>query len=342
MEEDRTKLLSAEKYALESMDSGVLLVNRGGDIIYANETAKSIFKLRASACVRYRDLFFTEDGSNDNMIDLITESIFEPGEKKERVLHYKDPEGQKRVLLFYCTKLKTDEDIYVLTFSDQTELYKSSIRYRDSTVILSLLFAITGLWSVLVAFWEWKGRFVAADSLTTWIEVIGVAMIIVFVKASSLTIRDMGLSVKNWKETLWRSGIRVVILWAVFAVAKLVVLKVKPEFFAQDAPFWDWKQADIRLLTYLLTALIQEFLARGGCQEALTRILPGKHKDYVAIGLTSLFFMSLHLQRGLPFMLGAGALSIILGLIYKKDRNIFGVVLIHYCFGKFADFFRFL
>ena len=60
----------------------------------------------------------------------------------------------------------------------------------------------------------------------------------------------------------------------------------------------------------------------------------------IVIWHTSLYFMSLHFQYGLPMMLGAGALSILLGYMYKKDGNIYGVTIIHYCFGKFADFLR--
>lgn len=333
---------TAEQYALESMDHGVLLVKRNGEIIFANRTARSIFQIRQDVKCTFRDLFFREDGSNDSMLDLIAESIVDPGKKKEKVVRYQDCENRKWILYFSCTALKQDENVYVLTFTDQTELFKSGVQYRDSAVILSLLFAITGLWSVLVAFWEWKGRFVAADKLTTWIEVIGVLMVFVFIKTSSLTLPDMGISLSNWKQTLRRTGVRVAALWVLYAVVKLILLQVKPGIFPQGAPFWDWKQADIRLITYLFTALLQEFLSRGGCQEALMRILPGKYKDAAAIGLTSLFFMSLHLQRGLPFMLGSGILSVLLGLIYRRDRNIYGAAVIHYCFGKFADFFGFL
>lgn len=58
--------------------------------------------------------------------------------------------------------------------------------------------------------------------------------------------------------------------------------------------------------------------------------------------MTSLFFMAVHIQKGMMFMLGAGLLSIILGFVYHRDRSIFSVVLIHYCFGKFADFLHFI
>lgn len=41
-------------------------------------------------------------------------------------------------------------------------------------------------------------------------------------------------------------------------------------------------------------------------------------------------------------MIGSGVLSVILGYIYKKDGNIYGTTLVHYCFGKFADFLHLL
>lgn len=119
---------------------------------------------------------------------------------------------------------------------------------------------------------------------------------------------------------------------------KIVLLIVYPSYFKDDYPFWDWKVADYRLIKYLVTAFVQEFLARGAVQASLARVLDGKYAKTIAIFVTSVYFMSLHFQYGLPMMIGSGILSVILGFMYKKDDNIYGVTLVHYCFGKFADF----
>ena len=331
----------AEKYALESMDSGVLIVDRTGSIVFANGAAREIFLVPEDPKIKYRDLFFMEDGSNDAMIDLVTDAIFSPGKKQQQLIHYTNGGGTGYALRFSCTALKGGSSMYVLTFSDETDLEASRIKYRDSTLILSILLAIAGIWSVIVACWEFSGRPIDAINLTTWIEIIGVGMLVIFLRFSSLTIKDMGLVPPDWKKTLRCTIIRIAALWGLFAGVKLIVMNVSPGFFPAGAPFWDWSQTQ-NSVSYIGTSLLQEFLARGGCQEALMRILPGKHKDMIAILLTSLFFMALHIQRGLIFMLGAGVLSFILGIMYKRDKNIYGISAVHYAFGKFADFFLFV
>ena len=41
----------------------------------------------------------------------------------------------------------------------------------------------------------------------------------------------------------------------------------------------------------------------------------------------------MHIHKGLLMCIGAGALSILLGILYRKDRTIWGLVLVHYTFG---------
>ena len=113
---------SAEKYALESMDSGVLLVDRSGNILYANSSAREIFQVTGDPGIKYRDLFFLEDGSNDGMIDLVTDAIFDPGRKQQQLIHYTNGGGESYALRFSCTALKGGDNVYVLTFNDETEL----------------------------------------------------------------------------------------------------------------------------------------------------------------------------------------------------------------------------
>lgn len=84
---------------------------------------------------------------------------------------------------------------------------------------------------------------------------------------------------------------------------------------------------------YIYTAFIQEFISRGVIQESLAHVFQGRLSDVLAIGITSLLFAALHIHKGVLMCIGAGVLSILLGLLYEKDRTIWGLVLIHYTFG---------
>jgi membrane protease YdiL (CAAX protease family) len=50
-----------------------------------------------------------------------------------------------------------------------------------------------------------------------------------------------------------------------------------------------------------------------------------------------MLFMALHIQHGFVFMVGAGILGGIEGILYEKQQNIFGVWIVHWVFGVFGS-----
>ena len=57
------------------------------------------------------------------------------------------------------------------------------------------------------------------------------------------------------------------------------------------------------------------------------------HKKHIAVIVSSLLFTTLHLYYGFTFMVSAGLLSVLLGYMYLRDKNIWGVSLVHFVFG---------
>ena len=49
--------------------------------------------------------------------------------------------------------------------------------------------------------------------------------------------------------------------------------------------------------------------------------------------ITSLFFYILHVQYPLYYITGAFVLCFVTGIIYEKDRNIWGDIMVHFAFG---------
>ena len=93
---------------------------------------------------------------------------------------------------------------------------------------------------------------------------------------------------------------------------------------------------------YPLTVILQEFLARGVMQENLRRIFTGKHAGALSIIVSALVFGVLHIAYGLPYMLGAALLLGVLGILYHKQGNIWGLCIIHYVLGEVTAFLRYL
>lgn len=323
------------------MDSGVLVLSQNGTVKYSNPQANAIFEIQDKHCSKlFSEIIADPDGKNDEIIDLVVEIICSGKLKKSQTIRYTNHAGNTFYLLMTCSKMSNNE--YVFTFSDQTDLVSVEQKRVDATAILTSFFIICCIWTVGVSVWMETGKAFDSGYLTIIMEALATIDLIFVLYRTSFRLKDFGLSTVTLVPTLKRTAIRVLILLAVFCAAKLAILKFKPGFFHEDTPFWDWKEADFRLVRYLFTAFIQEFLSRGGVQESLSRVFEDKHRKDYAIFLTSLFFMSLHFQHGLFMMLGSGILSILLGYMYKKDQNVYGVTIVHYCFGKFADFLHFL
>ena len=201
---------------------------------------------------------------------------------------------------------------------------------RDASVVIATLLVAACAWNVLCGLWDFLGQPLAGPTMTYGVEIIGIVMLLFMVKMTSFTFEDMGIGTKNLKHSLIRSAIISAILVAVMVVAKFVILQVKPDFFAADAPFFDVSRITF---VYIFTSILQEYLCRGVTQECLMRIFDGKGGTAIAIGITAVFFASLHIYYGFLMMLGAGLLSVVLGILYAQDRNVWGLSLIHYVIG---------
>ena len=195
-------------------------------------------------------------------------------------------------------------------------------RKSDATKCLSIFLSSTSIWVLLVALWEKEGRPIAPTTMTYGVEIIAVIMLIVTQFSLKMKLTDMGLNFKNMKVVMKRSCIISLVIIAVLIVAKLIM---KPGEKLFDLSKYDF--------LYPLTSILQEFLARGFLLTCLMNIYDNKHKKHTAVIVSSLLFTTLHLYYGFLFMVGAGVLSVLLGYIYLKDKNIWGVSLIHFVFG---------
>lgn len=195
-------------------------------------------------------------------------------------------------------------------------------RKQECTFCLSVFLAATSVWILIVSLWEKLGRPVLPKTMTYGVEIIALVMFFVARKNAHMELKDMGISAKNLRPSLIRSVIISLIILIVMVIAKLIL---KP-----NEPLVDWSKFTP---VYPLTSVFQEFLARGFLLTCLINIYDHKHKKHMAVILSSLLFTSLHLYYGFTFMVGAGVLSVMLGYLYLKDGNIWGVSLIHYVFG---------
>ena len=149
------------------------------------------------------------------------------------------------------------------------------------------------LWILLVKLWDYLGQPIEAKNLTTGVEIIAALMMAVTLIFTHFHVKDMGLNFKKIGWTMLRAGIiSVVIVLIMMGISWIKAGTILP----------DWSKFSFH---YMLTSVLQEFLARGFLLTCLLNIYTMKQGKHIAIITSSLLFMALHLYYGLFFMIGA-------------------------------------
>lgn len=221
--------------------------------------------------------------------------------------------------------LKKEEDI--LKSIEIMEVVEKELnqRKKESTFSFTVFIGAVCVWVLFEKLWEFLGQPIPPKLMTVGVEIIAVFMLVVVLWKTSIKLSEMGITKKNLFPSLIRGAIVSAILLAVFIVFKM---KTHP-----GEAIFDWSLFDAK---YILTSVLQEFLARGFLLTCLINMYDSKNKKHIAVILSSILFTALHLYYGFAFMVGAGVLSIVLGYLYLVDKNIWGVSLIHFVFGSFG------
>ena len=332
---------------LRDMSDGVLVLDAGGRVLFLNRQGAALLGTGELEGARYAALMAEdEDGENDGFHQFVLDAVYDKENTHTGEADYRAPGGERRRFRLTSSFLKSEDGGeragVVVVFSDITETARLHQQRRESSTIFAVLMicvcAYLFLWSLL--------RYLDAEPpgwvMNLMIEAISVVMFIIVLKTTSFSIRDIGLRVTNARATFVPDIAITLAACAVLIGGKVVLLRTVPGFFPEGAPFWDWSVATFADVIYPLTVILQEFLARGVMQENLRRIFTGKHAGALSIIVSALVFGVLHIAYGLPYMLGAALLLGVLGILYHKQGNIWGLCIIHYVLGEVAAFLRYL
>lgn len=190
-------------------------------------------------------------------------------------------------------------------------------------------FCPAAVWNYVYMIWKQAGEPIPSTALTLIIEVVGVIGTAFALRFTSITWEDFGLGVKGLKKALFFDSILTVLVLAALVLAKFLGRLFFPGVINPDKPFALWSMFSVLDLLYLPTVVIQEFLTRGVVQGSLDRILPDYYPAAVSIVVSSMFFGALHLHKGLLYMLGAAFLLSFFGILYRRQRSIWGLCIPH-------------
>lgn len=308
---------------------GILVLGRTGTIEYFNEAFNSILESQLSTGDKYAQIM---EGCPDERNDAFHQVILDSIRNQENLVHrqtcYYRNDGQKR---FLRVSAKRCTDSTVLTITDITELVKAKIQHRDSALITAATVGYLSVWVYFTKIWpSFIDKNNAFPYMLTYIMLfLGGVVAVICLRYTSLSIANMGLNAPSRKTLLIdlaMSGAFIVIA----SIMKLVILQVNPGFFKSKS-FLDWTIfTNVGIMLYPLSVLGQEILGRGFIQEAFRIVFQGKHEHLYSLLVSSLFFGALHIHKNFGYMIVTPIFMFVCGLIYEKQKSIWGICILHY------------
>lgn len=334
---------------LRDINDGVLALDKHGRIIYINPQSRALLNLDENAIGKtYAEVFFGADHNdkNDAFHQLVIDAVYSKEQAHYGSVEFIDKNNKKRYLRITSSFLKdeaeTDSAGVVMVMSDITETEVLKKKRYDATVVFSCVISCVCLYLLLLSVLEFVKIYVPTKALTQVINAMVFVVGIIIYRKTDFSFDDLGLKIHKPKQTF---GLAIGIALSVVAVlmgAKLLVMKLSPSFFAADAPFWNWHIGMYSWISYVFTCIIQEFLARSMIYGSIKKMFDGKNSTIAAIMLSSLLFGAVHIAHGFMYMAAAMILLGALGGLYEKQRNIWGVAIIHYVLGQAACCLGFL
>lgn len=334
---------------LRDMNDGVLALDQNGRIIYINPQSRDLLQLTEDALGKtYAEVFFGEHQGkeNDAFHQMVLDAVYGKEEIHRGTTVFMDRQNQKRYLSITSSFLKNDytEDScgVVMVMSDVTETEALKKKRYDASIVFSCVTACVCLYLLLLAILEFLKINVPTKALTQVINgIVCVAGVIIY-KKTEFSYDELGLKIKNCKETFITAIAISAAVVALLAAVKVILLKSNSGFFAEGIPFWNWNIGLYSWISYVFTSVLQEFLARSMIYGSIRKMFDGKNGTMAAIILSSLLFGAVHIAHGFMYMAAAMILLGALGGLYEKQRNIWGVAVIHYVLGQAACCLGFL
>lgn len=334
---------------LQDIEEGIIIIDNDGTISSINPKALKILNIKGDYIGRKYASFFSTD-NNDEFHQMIIDAV-----ENKRISHKKrikyNTSNTINTLYISSSILKDSEDNQIgviLSFDDVTieEVLKKKI--SDSALIFIILVALLSIWMFACAVFINDENPINSSLFGRFIMYLPLLFTPVAIKICGFTIEDLGLKIDGIKKHIKLDTLLTLIGVLVMCLIKLIILKVNPSFtfYNPNNVFFDFsKYTILGRLEYGICVISQEYLSRGLVYECVRRIVStdknSKYVDTIAIIVSSLYFAALHIYLGVTYMIGAFVLLSIFGLLYKKQRSIWGLCIPHYILGMMIEILGF-
>ncbi|QBF34011.1 cyclic nucleotide-binding domain-containing protein [Thalassococcus sp. S3] len=164
----------------------------------------------------------------------------------------------------------------------------------------------------------------------SWQTVILFAIPSIFIiRVLKIPLRDLGIKRDGLFKSIWQA-----VLFCAVLTSPVIVYML---FFAEHTPPEE-RPVQITsafLLQYFLHTVVQEIGARGLIQGLFVKFLADE-KGHRSVLLASAIFASLHVTLGIDAVILTFFAGILFGYAYLYQKNLGGVIVIHYWFGVLA------
>ena len=325
---------------LRDMDDCVLALDNHGHIMYMNPQFRSLLDLQDDVLGRtYAEVFFNrQDARNDDFHQFLVDAVLEKERTHTGTVPFTNAQNDTRYFRITSSFLMSEADDeangVVLVMSDITETEVLKKKRYDASVVFSCVIACVSIYLLLLATLDFFQINIPTTRLSQILNAMVFCFCMIVYRKTNFSFEELGLKINNYKSTFLPAiGISIALIALLMAI-KLVVLRLAPDFFPADAPFWNWNIGMYNWIGYIFSCIIQEFLARSMLYGSVRKLFDGKRAVAVAVALTTLLFGAVHLGHGFMYMIGAMVLLGSLGGLYEKQRNIWGVAIIHYVMGE--------
>ncbi len=330
----RVPLRTVGRVARDISD-GLILLDSFGTVQFINPSAGRL--LGSSALkegVTYASFMAADsESANDAFHQFVLDSVYDKSVSHSGTATYTRPDGSLRYLSVNTSYAFSDDGTkklgVILRFSDITELQEAKIKHDDSIKVLVGVIGMLAIWDYVFAIWENMGEPISSNVLTVIIEGIGVLASLFALRYTSITVAEFGLGTRNLKRAVLVDSTLTAAVMCTLVLVRLLARRFFPAVVSPDEPLFYWNVLRPIDLLYIPNVVLQEFLVRGVTQGSIERILPENYSPAVSIIVSSLFFGSIHIHKGIVYMVGAALLLAFFGALYKKQKTIWGLCIPH-------------
>ena len=334
-------------YVFRDIADGVLLLACDGTIAYMNKSAQAMLNIAADqlGCSLPGVWLQQMDPRNDDLCQSILDALYDKQTKITKTVNFYTPNNEKRILQikssYWDSQEPETQDGVLLILRDVTVEERLKKEKEDAILIFSFVLAAIGIWTLFYAALTHFQIEIPRFCMTYILLGLGAVLTWLIIWKTDLTISDIGLSFRNIRRPVLINVTISLLACLVMIAAKAFFVMRGSAFFPKGQPFFDF-QFTLGMKLYPLSVLLQEILSQSIIHECLMRMLKGKNSHIHAILLSSILFTVLHIHRGFGFMIGSLLLGCVIGILYRKQRSVWGLCITHYSVSMMAFFLNWL